>query len=60
MDRCQQSSGFVKTKFEGSTLTTDHQVREDDPPPTERSLGMIVTALIVIGAMATVAVLATR
>jgi hypothetical protein len=43
-------------------MTTDHQVTENSEPEpgTEPHLGMIITALIVIATLATVAVLVTR
>ena len=33
-------------------MTTDHQVTEQPEPPAGRTLGMIITALIALGALA--------
>ena len=41
-------------------MTTDHQVTEHEPTGTESGLGMIVTALIVLATLATVALLVAR
>ena len=41
-------------------MTTDHQVTEESGPETEPQLGVIITALIVIATLVTVAVLVTR
>ena len=41
-------------------MTTDHQVTEDSGPEAEPQFGVIITALIVIATLATVAVLITR
>jgi len=41
-------------------MTTDHQVTEQEALDTERSPGMIVTALIVVATLCTVAWLITH
>jgi hypothetical protein len=41
-------------------MTTDHQVTEDSGPEKEPQLGIIISALIVIATLGTVAVLVTR
>lgn len=41
-------------------MTTDHQINEHQATDTERGLGTIVTALILLATFATVALLVTR
>jgi len=41
-------------------MNTDHQVTADSGQETEPQLGVIITALIVIATLVTVAVLVTR
>jgi hypothetical protein len=41
-------------------MMTDHQVTEQDAPEPQRELGIIVTAVILIATLATVAWLVAR
>jgi hypothetical protein len=57
--RADRPLSFAASRAPGQELhmTTDHQITEQEPPGTERTPGMIVTALIVIATLCTVVLL---